>query len=109
MKQANRVDCFPCIRAPARIALPETQFPWNAIGRVGRFIRLRYAPLILRPVVKGIVLLIFAGVFVLSVISIQHMRLGLGAFLYYDPTPYVNILPRSKAGITIRVLPHPVL
>jgi Niemann-Pick C1 protein len=80
------VDCFPCIRAPARIALPDTQLPWNAIGRVGRFIRRRYAPLILRPVVKGVVLLIFAGIFVLSVISIQHMRLGLSASLYFSVT-----------------------
>ena len=40
-------------------------------------------PLLLKPVVKGIVLIVFAGVFVVSIISIQHIQLGLGTFVFF--------------------------
>lgn len=73
--QAHRVDCFPCVRLPPRIALLDAP---TGLGTIARFIRRYYAPFILQPVVKGVVLLMFAGLFVLSVISIQHIELGLG-------------------------------
>lgn len=73
--QASRVDCFPCIRLPSRIALLDAP---AGLGTIARFIRRHYAPFLLQPAVKGVVLLIFSGLFVLSVISIQHIELGLG-------------------------------
>lgn len=73
--QASRVDCFPCIRLPPRIALLDAP---AGLGTVARFIRRHYAPILLQPAMKGVVLLIFSGLFVLSVISIQHIELGLG-------------------------------
>lgn len=50
----------------------------SGLGRVAKFIRRRYVPWLLKPFVKSFVLLSFLGIFVLSVISIQHIQLGLG-------------------------------
>ena len=50
----------------------------SGLGPVAKFIRRRYVPWLLKPFVKGFVLIIFLGTFVLSVISIQHIQLGLG-------------------------------
>ena len=72
------MDCFPCIQIPARIQLPESAPNGNTLSALARFIRKYYAPFILRPVIKGIVVLIFGGFFVMSVISMQHIELGLG-------------------------------
>ena len=72
------MDCFPCVRLSARIALLDNAAGSTNVGGVVRFIRRRYAPFLLRPFVKSIVLLFFTGLFVGSVISIQHIQLGLG-------------------------------
>lgn len=45
---------------------------------MGRFIRQHYAPFILKPAVKGAVLLVFGGVLVVSIISMQSIEMGLG-------------------------------
>ncbi len=63
---------------PVRIALPEGVPVGPNMGGLARFIRRRYAPLLLQPVVKGFVLLSFLGIFVGSIISMQHIQLGLG-------------------------------
>jgi Niemann-Pick C1 protein len=76
--ESSRVDCFPCVRLPSRIALPDAPPSIGGLGRVARFIRRYYAPFLLKPVVKGCVLTIFAGIFVASIISVQHINLGLG-------------------------------
>src|SRR5258707_14073430 len=72
------MDCFPCIQLPGSIQLPESTSNGNSPSTLARFIRKYYAPVILRPLIKGIVVLIFGGFFVLSVISMQHIELGLG-------------------------------
>lgn len=72
------MDCFPCIQIPAHIQLPESTPSSNSLSTLARFIRKYYAPFILRPLIKGIVILIFGGFFVMSVISMQHIELGLG-------------------------------
>ncbi|KAH9951672.1 patched family-domain-containing protein [Amylocystis lapponica] len=74
--EANRVDCFPCIHLPARIALLDEPPSGSGLGILARFIRRHYAPFLLRPVVKGIVLLTFSGFLVASIISMQHLELG---------------------------------
>lgn len=88
--EASRVDCFPCIRWPSRIALPDAPMNGSGLGRVARFIRRHYAPFLLRPVVKGAVLLTFAGFFVLSAISMQHIQLGLDQRLALPSDSYLN-------------------
>lgn len=72
------MDCFPCIRLHSRIALLDGPPSGHSLGRIARFIRRTYAPFLLRPVVKGVIGLIFSGIFVTSVISMQHIKLGLG-------------------------------
>ena len=69
---------MPCLRMPARIALVEAPPSGSGLGFLARFIRKRYAPFLLKPLVKGVVLLLFSGVLVASVISIQNTRLGFG-------------------------------
>ncbi|KAF8076146.1 patched family-domain-containing protein [Lyophyllum atratum] len=87
--EASRVDCFPCIRLPSRIALLDGPAGGSGLGRIGRFIRRHYAPFLLKPVVKGLVMIIFAGVFVASVISMQHIELGLDQRLALPSDSYL--------------------
>ena len=75
--EASRVDCFPCIRL-SRIALLDASPNNGGLGSVARFVRRYYAPFLLKPVAKGFVLIFFAGLFVASIISMQHINLGLG-------------------------------
>lgn len=79
------MDCFPCVRLPPRIALLEAPTSGGGLGLLARFIRKRYAPFLLKPVVKGVVLLGFSGILVASIISIQHIRLGFGKCLHEYP------------------------
>ncbi|PAV20974.1 multidrug efflux transporter transmembrane domain-containing [Pyrrhoderma noxium] len=84
--EADRIDCFPCIRLPRRIALPDTH---SGVGTLTKFIRRKYAPFLLKPVVKVLVLLLFGGIFVCSVISIQHIQLGLDQRLALPSDSYL--------------------
>ncbi|OAX39748.1 multidrug efflux transporter AcrB transmembrane domain-containing protein [Rhizopogon vinicolor AM-OR11-026] len=88
--EASRVDCFPCIRWPSRIALLDAPMNASGLGRMARFIRRHYAPFLLQPAVKGAVILTFAGFFVLSVISMQHIQLGLDQRLALPSDSYLN-------------------
>ncbi|KII95801.1 hypothetical protein PLICRDRAFT_96092 [Plicaturopsis crispa FD-325 SS-3] len=94
--EANRVDCFPCIRIPTRIALMDAPPTGSGLGRIARFIRRYYAPFLLRPLVKGIVLLTFLGILIASIISMQHLELGLDQRLALPSEsyliPYFNAL-----------------
>lgn len=76
--EASRVDCFPCVRLPSRIALLDGPPSGSGLGTIARFIRRHYAPFLLKPLVKGFVMIAFTGVFIASVISMQHIELGLG-------------------------------
>ncbi|KLO15877.1 multidrug efflux transporter AcrB transmembrane domain-containing protein [Schizopora paradoxa] len=87
--EASRVDCFPCIKIPARIALPDGVPVGPNMGSLARFIRRRYAPLLLQPVVKGFVLLLFSGIFLGSIISMQHIQLGLDQRLALPAESYL--------------------
>ncbi|KAF8665679.1 hypothetical protein AX16_000132 [Volvariella volvacea WC 439] len=87
--EANRVDCFPCIRLPIRVALLDASPTGSGLGRIARFIRRYYSPFLLQPLVKGVVLLLFGGVFVASVISIQHIELGLDQRLALPSDSYL--------------------
>lgn len=87
--ESSRVECLPCIRLSSRIALldaPNHRGP----GGIAHFIRRHYAPFLLHPVVKGFVVLLFSGLFVLSVISMQHVELGLDQRLALPSESYLN-------------------
>ncbi|KAL5488039.1 NCR1 [Sanghuangporus weigelae] len=87
--ESNRADCIPCITLSSRIALPEGPPITASVGRLAKFIRRKYAPFLLKPVIKVIVLLTFGGVFVVSVISIQHIQLGLDQRLALPSDSYL--------------------
>ncbi|KAJ7507523.1 patched family-domain-containing protein [Mycena galericulata] len=87
--EASRVDCFPCIRLPPRIALLDAPAYGSGLGRIARFIRRHYAPFLLKPIVKGVVFVVFGGVFVASVISMQHIELGLDQRLALPSESYL--------------------
>ncbi|KAG5654479.1 hypothetical protein H0H81_001978 [Sphagnurus paluster] len=87
--EASRIDCFPCIRLPPRITLLDGPASGSGLGRIGRFIRRHYAPFLLQPVVKGCVMITFAGIFVASVISMQHIELGLDQRLALPSDSYL--------------------
>ncbi|KAJ7904273.1 patched family-domain-containing protein [Mycena olivaceomarginata] len=87
--EASRVDCFPCIRIPLRIQLLDAPAYANGLGRIARFIRRHYALFLLKPVVKGVVFALFGGVFVASVISMQHIELGLDQRLALPSESYL--------------------
>ena len=88
--QDSRVDCVPCIRMPPRIALLEAPPSGSGLGFLARFIRKRYAPSLLKPIVKGVVLLLFGGILVASIISIQNLKLGFGESPVYSRTDSPN-------------------
>lgn len=105
--QASRVDCFPCITLPGRIALLDPPQPSSGLSLIARFIRRHYAPFLLKPIVKGAVLLAFAGIFTASVISIQHLELGFGElYLHFTLSYYIHFLHRPATRSTCRVLSH---
>ncbi|KAF7353000.1 SSD domain-containing protein [Mycena venus] len=87
--EASRVDCFPCIRIPSRIQLLDAPAYASGLGRIARFIRRHYAPFLLKPIVKGVVFALFGGVFVASVISMQHIQLGLDQRLALPSESYL--------------------
>ncbi|TFY72100.1 hypothetical protein EVG20_g909 [Dentipellis fragilis] len=87
--EASRADCMPCIRLPSRIELLDSPPAASNLGILARLIRKYYAPLLFRPVVKGLVLLVFSGLFVASVISIQHIELGLDQRLALPSDSYL--------------------
>ncbi|KAF9263623.1 multidrug efflux transporter AcrB transmembrane domain-containing protein [Marasmius fiardii PR-910] len=97
--EANRVDCVPCLKLSGRIQLPpdsddvqpqnsgqESSSPYLGNGytpsaegenMLTRFIRRHYAPWLLRSWVKAGILVVFGGIWILSIISIQSLKLGL--------------------------------
>ncbi|KAF8529048.1 patched family-domain-containing protein [Hysterangium stoloniferum] len=86
--EAGRIDCFPCIRILSRIALTDASSSVG-LGRIARFMRRTYAPFLMRGPVKGAVLIIFGGIFVVSVISMQHIQLGLDQRLALPAESYL--------------------
>ena len=68
------------------MALLDPLPPGYGISTLAKFIRRYYVPFLLKPAVKGVVILTFAGIFVCSVISIQHIELGLGMCFVYSST-----------------------
>ncbi|TFY81813.1 hypothetical protein EWM64_g2201 [Hericium alpestre] len=87
--EASRVDCFPCVRIPPRIQLLDRPASGSNLSLLARLIRKYYAPALLKPVIKGIVILVFSGLFVASVISMQHLELGLDQRLALPSESYL--------------------
>ncbi|KAF8826527.1 hypothetical protein HHX47_DHR5000282 [Lentinula edodes] len=58
-------------------------------GWLGKFFRRYYAPFLLRPVVKAVVLIVFGGIFVASIIGMQGIELGLDQRLALPASSYL--------------------
>ncbi|ESK97466.1 vacuolar membrane protein [Moniliophthora roreri MCA 2997] len=100
--EASRVDCFPCIRLPSRIALVDAPPSGSGIGRLARLIRRYYAPWLLKPTVKAAVLVMFSGLFIVSVIMIQYLKLGLDQKLALPSESYlVNYFDHMAAYLEV--------
>ncbi|KAJ3892465.1 patched family-domain-containing protein [Lentinula edodes] len=101
--EAGRMDCIPCISLPGQISLPEDEDDRDTLneqqtspdsgsgpsGWLGRFFRRYYAPFLLRPVVKAVVLIVFGGIFVAGIIGMQGIELGLDQRLALPASSYL--------------------
>ncbi|KAJ3867851.1 patched family-domain-containing protein [Lentinula novae-zelandiae] len=101
--EAGRVDCIPCISLPGQISLPGDEDDRDTLneqqtspesgsgpsGWLGRFFRRYYAPFLLRPVVKAVVLIVFGGIFVAGIIGMQGIELGLDQRLALPASSYL--------------------
>ena len=73
------------MKVKSHIALPDVSNHHGA-GAINRFFRSYYAAFILKKPVKATVLAFFSGIFALSVISMQHIKLGLSKCIsLHDP------------------------
>ncbi|KAJ3856931.1 patched family-domain-containing protein [Lentinula lateritia] len=101
--EAGRVDCIPCISLPGQISLPGDEDDRDTLneqqtspdsgsgpsGWLGRFFRRYYAPFLLKPVVKAVVLIVFGGIFVAGIIGMQGIELGLDQRLALPASSYL--------------------
>lgn len=62
------------------MALPEAIATSNGLGRIARFVHRHYVPFLMNSVTKAGVMMVFLGGFTASIVSIQHLKLGLGWF-----------------------------
>jgi Niemann-Pick C1 protein len=75
--QSGRMDCFPCFRVRGRVRLDE-QGHGSSEDVLTYGFRKYYAPTLLKTEVKHAVLAVFGGMFLLSIVGIQKIKLGLG-------------------------------
>ncbi|KAJ3912824.1 patched family-domain-containing protein [Lentinula edodes] len=101
--EAGRMDCIPCISLPGQISLPGDEDDRDTLneqqtspdsgsgppGWLGKFFRRYYAPFLLRPVVKAVVLIVFGGIFVAGIIGMQGIELGLDQRLALPASSYL--------------------
>ncbi|PWN18903.1 hypothetical protein BCV69DRAFT_272775 [Microstroma glucosiphilum] len=92
--ESSRVDCLPCFRLSGAIALGNGAgsmvLPHASEGVLGRFIRRYYAATLVKPFVKRIVLVLFSGLFVLSLIGARKVEMGLDQRLALPTTSYLR-------------------
>ncbi|CAO1620348.1 unnamed protein product [Parajaminaea phylloscopi] len=92
--ESSRLDCLPCIQISGAIALEDgdasSSIPYASEGPLGRFIRRNYAATLVKPVVKRIVVALFAALFVLSLIGARKVEMGLDQRLALPSTSYLR-------------------
>lgn len=94
--EAMRMDVVPCVCIRPPVGLYDDAPAAEDI--VTRFVRVIYAPTLLKKHVKLLVVAFFGGIFVASVIGIQHINLGLDQRLALPAdsylVPYFNDVDR---------------
>ncbi|KAG0139530.1 hypothetical protein CROQUDRAFT_54585 [Cronartium quercuum f. sp. fusiforme G11] len=85
----HRVDCFPCLRlASTRISANDMAIA-SGKGDVATFVRTIYAPMLVKRPVKILVICIFSGLFVFSILSTRKIELGLDQRLALPPESHL--------------------
>jgi len=69
--ESNRLDCFPCVSVKAE------EPPEYEEGFLDRFVSKHYAPFLMRPYVKIVVILFFLALFFVALGAIPYIELGL--------------------------------
>ncbi|PWW80754.1 multidrug efflux transporter AcrB transmembrane domain-containing protein [Tuber magnatum] len=72
--ESNRMDCFPCFRAPGGY---ESNGSAASEGVLQKFIRKGYAPALLQKQTKRVVMALFLGLFTAGVALLPKVELGL--------------------------------
>ncbi|GAB1519952.1 niemann-Pick type C-related protein 1 [Rhizoctonia solani] len=105
--ESRRVDCIPCITVGGGIVLEGEESERDGVA--GLKLResfmtgcvRRYAVVLMKRPVKALVMVVFAGIFVLSVVSMQRIELGLDQRLALPSSsylvPYFNALDQHFA------------
>ncbi|SNX83312.1 related to NCR1 - transmembrane glycoprotein, involved in sphingolipid metabolism [Melanopsichium pennsylvanicum] len=91
--ESGRIDCLPCLRPPPRqsqIQLPTDAAAAAKEGTLDAFIRFRFAPTLLRPSVKRLVVVAFGAIAVISTIGVRRIELGLDQRLALPSTSYLR-------------------
>ncbi|KAJ1028710.1 hypothetical protein NDA16_001876 [Ustilago loliicola] len=90
--ESGRIDCLPCLKAPRRpaIQLPTDPVAESKEGSLDSFIRYRFAPTLLRPGVKRLVVAAFGAVAVISSIGVRRIEMGLDQRLALPSKSYLR-------------------
>ncbi|PWN39066.1 hypothetical protein IE81DRAFT_326910 [Ceraceosorus guamensis] len=98
--ESSRIDCLPCLK----IAVPSSSAQYASLdgvgsaglggfsseGLLGRFIRRYYAPKLIRPTSKRIVLALFAGLAVVGILGMRRLEMGLDQRLALPANSYLR-------------------
>ena len=95
--ESGRIDCLPCLRPKSFVSdeiqtqrAPGHSRPRSDGSRLSRFIKVSYAPTILRPTAKKIIVAIFGGALILSSIGARRLEMGLDQRLALPATSYLR-------------------
>ena len=91
--EQNRIDCLPCLKAPPRqsqIQLPTSSSAGVEEGTLDSFIRYRFAPTLLRPGIKRVVVAAFGAIAVFSSIGVSRIEMGLDQRLALPSKSYLR-------------------
>lgn len=107
--EAERIDCLPCLKIPGRSRSgtsgdgtaggssidyanvgPGTLQGLASEGFLGRFVRRHYAPWLIKPSVKKFILVVFAALFAVSLVSVRHVEMGLDQRLALPEGSYLR-------------------
>lgn len=91
--ESGRIDCLPCLTMPTpqqQIQLPTESPIGNKEGTLDSFIRYRFAPTLLRPSIKRLVVVAFGAVAVISSIGVGRIEMGLDQRLALPSKSYLR-------------------
>ncbi|UZJ52386.1 hypothetical protein CBS101457_001706 [Exobasidium rhododendri] len=105
--EAQRIDCFPCIKLGGSSSSSSSSYSSNGTndlgsltlgsthglsteGPLGRFFRRYYAPTLIKPRVKRVILVLFGTTFALSCLGVKSLKMGLDQRLALPAGSYLR-------------------